>query len=258
MPTLSDYCEKIRMSKPEMLGELVKGSKEIERLDFCAYCLDGGKPSCEKFDMRTHLGLGSCSCCDYFFFGKNAVYLLEFTDLLKKKEDLQAEHKKKGHAFQHLQNLSEEDRDKAERQLFKDSVVSENLVKMYGTFFIFFWFARGCERMRKNVEKQEICKFKILFKVQEGQSRGDAVKSLENVSLALQHKVNQIRIAKKSEERPNAPSHGFAVKVKFIPYHDKETLERRLKEITVCDLTVRLSENRRKTNLAKMPEKIRR
>lgn len=236
MQKLSSYWEKIRLSKPEMLGKPVGGSKESEPLDFCAYCLDGGKPYKENLDMGKDVGLASCKRCDYFVFGKDAVYLIEFSDILKKKDALRAGwHEDKDHAFRYLSSLSAEEREEVETQLFEDFVVNENLVKMYGTVLILCWFAHGCESMKKNIQKRKVYKFKIVCNMPEDQVEEETPKILENIHSELEKKVSGLSLAKKSKKHPNAPSHSFVSEVEFIFYHDKKTLENKLKEIPVCE-----------------------
>ena len=49
--------------------------------DFEAFRMDSTKKAEGIPDMRTHVGLGSCDCCDYFLIHENKVVLVEETRL---------------------------------------------------------------------------------------------------------------------------------------------------------------------------------
>lgn len=247
MRELCNYREQIRLREFDLSGEQGEGGKKIERLDFCAYCIDGGNPQCETFDMGAHVGLASCSRCDYFVFGKKedekdgkkeekkVVYLIEFTNIVKQKEELQKKYKKKNNVFRPLFGLSEESRLNIERQLFEDSVINENLVKVYGTMLVFSWFAHKCESMKKNLQKREIC-LKIAFRIPKDQAEKDARKAWDNLRSKLEQRVQgQTSLTTEAKECLNAPSDSFVTEVEFIFYHDKKTLEDNLRNITVCE-----------------------
>lgn len=97
---------------------------------FEAFRMDSSKKTEETPDMRTHVGLGSCHCCDYFIVHENKIVLVEETQLadtikkIGKKHSYLAEH--------HRQDFT------------VDCVRQENHLKVYGALLVLYRLAAKC------------------------------------------------------------------------------------------------------------------
>lgn len=81
-------------------------------------------------DMRTHVGLGSCNCCDYFLVQENKVVLVEETRLADTIKNIG---KKYSYLAEH------------HRQKFTvDCVRQENYLKVYGALLVLCRLAAKC------------------------------------------------------------------------------------------------------------------
>lgn len=87
-----------------------------------AYYMDGGVGACEKPDLRAHVGLGSCHCCDYFLPHDGNIVLIEETRLLEKKRGLESKY-----AY-----LNDEDKDR----FVNDLILQRNQLKVYGAMLV--------------------------------------------------------------------------------------------------------------------------
>lgn len=87
-----------------------------------AYYMDGGAGACKKPDLRGHVGLGSCHCCDYFLPYDGNIVLIEETQLLKRKRALEKEY----------DYLNDEDKDKFANK----RILQRNQLKVYGAMLV--------------------------------------------------------------------------------------------------------------------------
>lgn len=90
--------------------------------DFEAFRMDSTKKAEGTPDMRTHVGLGSCNCCDYFLIHENKIVLVEETQLADTIKNI-------GKKYSYLADH--------ERQDFTvDRVRQENYLKVYGALLV--------------------------------------------------------------------------------------------------------------------------
>lgn len=209
-----------------------------EELKICAYSIDGGirqhKDPNQDLDMAKHAGLSSCPKCDYFYVNKETVYLIECTDIPRKKEDwtMKVEAFEKRNLASAPKGIkgwtvgaealrfiaSAEKRDEIKDSLFEDSVVMENILKIYGSLVVFYRFAQGCERMREAINDWKY-EFILITKAKE---HFMGMEMIENkLSKKAKDTMNLTR-----EARKNAAT--LISKVIVIPYAQAEELERAL------------------------------
>lgn len=87
-----------------------------------AYYMDGGAGTRQKPDLRKHVGLGGCHCCDYFLPYKGNIVLIEETRLLEKKRALE-----KKYAY-----LNDEDK----KEFTNTQLLERNKLKVYGSMMV--------------------------------------------------------------------------------------------------------------------------
>ena len=103
-----------------------------------AYYMDGGKGAQEKPDLRKHVGLGGCHCCDYFLSGKQSITLIEETRLSKTVDRLRAEY---GY-------LDETKRDEAVKNRIRD----EMQLKAYGAMLVLCRLSMKCASAKNLIQ----------------------------------------------------------------------------------------------------------
>ncbi len=107
MTPLDQFREKI----------VVADTREIE-----VFRMDNTRESAGIPDMRKHVGLGSCNCCDYFFIHNNKIVLIEETRLMDTIENL-----KQDCSYLKIEHL---------RDFVSKCVRQENYVKVYGALLV--------------------------------------------------------------------------------------------------------------------------
>ena len=93
-----------------------------------AYRLDGTYP---KPDLRRDASVGSCNCCDYFFFSCSGnLVLVEDTRLRTDIERKQSDFKylERNVRARHIEKL----------------ICDENVLKVYGSLFVLYRFLKRC------------------------------------------------------------------------------------------------------------------
>lgn len=98
--------------------------------DFEAFRMDNTKKAEGIPDMRTHVGLGSCHCCDYFLIHENKVVLVEETQLADTIKTIGEKHSYL--AERHRQDFT------------VDCVRQENHLKVYGALLVLCRLAAKC------------------------------------------------------------------------------------------------------------------
>ena len=97
---------------------------------FEAFRMDSTKKAEGIPDMRTHVGLGSCNCCDYFLIHENKIVLVEETQLA---DTIKTIGKKYAYLNEH------------HRQKFTvERVRQENYLKVYGALLVLCRLAAKC------------------------------------------------------------------------------------------------------------------
>ena len=115
----------------------------VENEEAYAYCMDGC-PRGGKYDMARDVGLAWLHCCDYFFFEKDAISLVEITQIRDAKITQRCLYRDVLDVIQ-----APAERDFVEFLLFKHSIAAENVLKMYGSIIIINKFAQKCQAMHQ-------------------------------------------------------------------------------------------------------------
>ena len=84
-------------------------------------------------DLRKHAGLGTCSCCDYFIFNEESVFLIEETQLTHTVNTLRS----------YSRNLDGLDRQK----FIKKQIKMGNQLKLYGSMLVLCRLAAVCRNV---------------------------------------------------------------------------------------------------------------
>lgn len=97
---------------------------------------DSGPP-----DMRKHVGLGECSCCDYFFVRGNKTFIIEETNLSATISKLEKQ----------ASNLSE-----PHRQKYVDDIIRwENYAKVYGSLLVLCRLSAQCSEAMQLIKNKK-------------------------------------------------------------------------------------------------------
>ena len=99
-----------------------------------AYYMDGGKGTSKKLDLRKHVGLGECHCCDYFLPGEKFVTLIEETQLLKTEQTIREE-------YEHLNETEKTKR-------VNKHIQNKMQLKAYGAMLVLCRLAMKCASAR--------------------------------------------------------------------------------------------------------------
>lgn len=112
------------MTRFENYIEPIKLSGDSQALLYKAYRLDGTHP---KPDLRRDAAVGSCNCCDYFFFsmGGNLI-LIEDTRLIAYIRDRRQEY-----SYLNADDIT---------TFISKLVCQENVLKVYGSLFVLYRF----------------------------------------------------------------------------------------------------------------------
>lgn len=111
-----------------------------------AFRMDGGKEGHDK-DMRKHVGLGTCHCCDFFRpLGEEHVVLIEETDLTTSKKNYQSEFARMSGNIS-LFDESAGSLDKNEEEYADNRVMWENQLKVYGSMLVLCRYATQCNEV---------------------------------------------------------------------------------------------------------------
>jgi len=110
------------MRRLEQFLEVIQVADEPLPGQCTAYYMDGGAGARKKPDLRAHVGLGSCHCCDYFLPHGEGIALIEETRLLEKKRRLESKY-----AY-----LNDEDRE----SFVNDLILQRNQLKVYGAMLV--------------------------------------------------------------------------------------------------------------------------
>ncbi len=134
---LADYGMKTIDENWEPLGK-----------DIYIYSMDGyphnrfeNSDECAKYNMASHVGLPSCHCCDCFIFMKDAISLIEETELLKTKNEIDPILKNIPH--KHKYDLS--------IKLITEYIIRDSISKMYGSMLVLCKFSHYCEIMKNHI-----------------------------------------------------------------------------------------------------------
>ena len=114
--------------------EKIKLSGRSEPIDCSAYRFDH---TGSVGNFRADAGVGTCNCCDYFTFDQYGnLILIEDTQLNATIEDKLNVIKNEKGELSFLRDASEEKK----IQYVVSYIVSENVVKVYGSLFVFYKF----------------------------------------------------------------------------------------------------------------------
>lgn len=116
MTSLADFLEDVNLPNGE--------KHEV-------YCMDGSEKSAEIPDMRKHVGLGECNCCDYFLIRGNKIVIIEETKLAWTIKRL-------GEEYPELKGNSQ-------KKFIIDSIRLENYAKVYGSLLVLCCLIRKCK-----------------------------------------------------------------------------------------------------------------
>lgn len=105
----------------EKYREPIKLSGDSEPLSYKAYRLDGCHPNP---DLRCDAAVGSCNCCDYFFFSCENLVLIEDTRLI-------SDIRRKKDEYDYLRLDDSE-------SYIRKQICLENVLKVYGSLFVLY------------------------------------------------------------------------------------------------------------------------
>ena len=119
------------------------------------FCMDGGDQRGFP-DMRRHVGIGTCDCCDYFHpDGEGVVLLVEKTALMETIRRFQ-----RGFAAAPPPAGDEKDRD--EDAYINNRVLWENRLKTYGGMVVLHRLAAQCGEMDAILRQRKTFKFLLV------------------------------------------------------------------------------------------------
>lgn len=103
-----------------------------------AYRMDNGS---DKPDMRKDVGLGTCTCCDYFMCkNDDSVVLIEETRLMETVRNLKSE-------YHYLE-------DDEKTKFISKYIRQENRLKVYGSMLVLCRLAKVCKDAKDLLEKR--------------------------------------------------------------------------------------------------------
>lgn len=153
-----------------------------------AFRMDGGR---NKPDMRVHLGLGSCHCCDYFLPHGKAIVLIEETQLILTIKGI-----KEDHSY-----LKHEDKEK----FVNTSIRQENLLKVYGAMLVLCRLAAQCHSAKQIMQGK---KYDFWLVASGMDSSGDDRRYFDNLRDSLRRELH------------NALTSGFMRTVELLTVED--------------------------------------
>ena len=141
---------------------------------FEAFRMDSTKKAEGLPDMRTHVGLGSCNCCDYFLIHENKVVLVEETQLADTIKTI-------GKKYSYL--------NEPHRQKFTvDCVRQENYLKVYGALLVLCRLAAKC-REASSLMQDKKHDFYLVIK---GMETEEAKRMFDNLKESLQRQLQSV------------------------------------------------------------------
>ena len=133
------------------------GSLKIYDKEEQAFRMDGKGDK----DMRPLAGLGTCNICDYFIIRDDTVILVEETDIVAKKHE--------------LDKICAEWKDRKNAEKFIDkSMRNENVLKVLGSLLVLCRLASKCEDV-KNIFHKNKYDFWLVDDEQRPDLRGDTM-----------------------------------------------------------------------------------
>lgn len=138
-----------------------------------AFYMDGGRRAREKPDMRTHVGLGSCHCCDYFLIHEQNILLIEETRLLQRKKNLEKE----------CSYLNERDRE----DFIKKQLLQQNYLKVYGAMLVLCRLAAKFSDVKKELENKDHYFWLVVSEL-----TPDDIRYFENFSITLRQALKSV------------------------------------------------------------------
>ena len=161
--------------------------------EYKAYLMDGTSP---QPDMRKEAGLGTCNCCDYFIFSKNAsIVLIEETNLTKKIKDLKDEY---GY-------LEDEDQTEFISKYIRD----ENKLKVYGSMLVLCRLSA----MSDNVNEIPQTKKYRFWLVVSGMETAEDTRLFDHLKDRLRNDLNSVLTGKILDSVEIMPSARFVTKL---------------------------------------------
>ena len=142
--------------------------------DFEAFRMDSTKKAEGIPDMRTHVGLGSCNCCDYFLIHENKIVLVEETQLTDTIKTI-------GKKYSYLTELH--------RQKFTvDCVRQENYLKVYGALLVLCRLAAKCREASSLMQDKK----HVFYLVIKGVETEEAKRMFDNLKDTLQMQLQSV------------------------------------------------------------------
>ena len=102
----------------------------VAGVSYQAYRMDGTEVNRQ---MRIDVGLGTCSCCDYFILDNDSIVLIEDTHLRQKIIDLKDK-------YSYLCDLHKE-------EIVTEIVKQENRIKVFGSIIVIFQLISKCSNL---------------------------------------------------------------------------------------------------------------
>ncbi len=136
--------------------------------DIQIYSLDGhpferakNPDECAKYNMASHVGLPSSHCCDCFIFMKDAIALIEITQLLRAKKEVDkilsilrahvCQDKRQGKHQRERQDELEYIINDINLSLVVEYIILDNISKVYGGMLVLHKFSHYCEVMKNHI-----------------------------------------------------------------------------------------------------------
>lgn len=161
--------------------------------EYEAYLMDGTSP---QPDMRNEAGLGTCNCCDYFIFSKNAtIALIEETNLTKKIRELKDE-------YDYL-----EDNDQTE--FISKYIRDENKLKVYGSMLVLCRLSAMLGSVNKLLQSK---KYRLWFVVS-GMETAEDTRLFDHIKDRLLNDLKSVLTGKILEGVEIMPSARFVAKL---------------------------------------------
>ena len=119
------------------------------------FCMDGGDQRGFP-DMRRHVGIGTCDCCDYFApAGESVILLVEKTALMETIQRFQRE-------FAAAPPPARDEKDRDGDAYIANRVLWENRLKTYGGMVVLHRLAMQCEEMDAILRQRKTFKFLLV------------------------------------------------------------------------------------------------